>query len=70
MNSLEQLIESKKRFRHRMRELSPTEKIQQLEMLQRRYYSILVEREKNGGRSIPADVKRWSEAQLEIGFEV
>ena len=70
MNSLQRLIESKERFRRRMRELSPTEKIQRLEMLQRRYYSMLIDRERNGGRAIPAEVKRWAEAQREIGFEL
>lgn len=69
MNSLEQLIESKKNFRRRVRAMSPTEKIRQLELLQRRYYSILVDREANGGRPVPPKWLRWAEAQREIGFQ-
>jgi len=70
MNSLKHLIDSKKRFRQHQRDLSPTEKIRQLELLQRRYYSIIADRERNGGRPIPAEVKRWAEAQREIGIEI
>jgi hypothetical protein len=63
MTPLEHLIESKKNFRRRMRELSPTEKIRQLELLQKRVYSILESREQGGGKAIPQDWRRWAEAQ-------
>ena len=69
MNSLEHLIESKKKFRRHVRKMSPTEKIRQLELLQRRYYTLLVDREANGGRCVPAEWQRWAQAQREIGFQ-
>ena len=69
MNSLEQLIESKKNFRRHVRNMSPTEKIRQLELLQRRYYTLLVDRAANGGRAVPAEWERWAQAQREIGFK-
>jgi hypothetical protein len=63
MNYLDQLNENKKNFRRFVRNMSPTEKIRRLEQLQHRYYSLLVAREKNGGRPIPAEWKRWAQAK-------
>lgn len=57
------LKRSKERLRRYVRNLSPTEKIQQLELLQKRYYEIVKERELNGGRKIPEYLQRWREAQ-------
>lgn len=61
--SLVLLIEQKKRFRDHVRSMSPTEKIRQLELLQKRYYELLKIREANGGRPIPDDWQKWAKAQ-------
>ncbi len=53
----------KENFRAFTRNLSPTEKIRQLELLQRRYYELLKVREENGGRKIPEKWRKWSDAQ-------
>ena len=63
---IDDLVRRKKRFRHYMRNLSPTEKIRELESLQRRTYELLRIREMNGGRPIPADWLRWKQAQDEL----
>lgn len=62
-DSIDDLSFRKKAFRERMKNLTPTEKIQQLELLQRRYYTLLAEREKSGGRAVPRNWRRWKEAQ-------
>ena len=69
-NYIQRLNESKAAFRRYVREMSPTEKIRQLELLQRRYYSLLVDREANGGRPLSPEWGRWAGAQREIGFEL
>lgn len=61
--AVEHLRESKRKLRDYTRNLSPTEKIRQLELLQQRYYGLLLARERNGGRPIPENWRRWKEAQ-------
>jgi len=51
--AIEDLKRRKENFRAFTRNLSLTEKILQLELLQRRYYELLKAREENGGRKIP-----------------
>ena len=61
--AIEDLKRRKKNFRAFTRNLSPTEKIRQLELLQRRYYELLKAREENSGRKIPEKWRKWREAQ-------
>jgi hypothetical protein len=61
--STEDLKRRKENFRRFTRNLSPTEKIRQLELLQRRYYELLKAREENGGREIPEKWRKWRAAQ-------
>ena len=61
--AIEDLKRRKGNFRAFSRNLSPTEKIRQLELLQRRYYELLKAREENGGRKIPEKWRKWREAQ-------
>lgn len=61
--AIEDLKRRKENFRRYVRNLSPTEKIQELELLQKRYYEILKERELNGGRKMPENWKKWKDAQ-------
>ncbi len=57
------LERSKKRLRRYILNLSPTEKIQELELLQKRNYEILKELEKSGGRKVPELWQKWRSAQ-------
>ena len=59
----EALKQSKEKLRHYLRNLSPTEKIRQLELLQKRNYEILKELEKSEGRKVPEKWRKWREAQ-------
>ena len=61
---VEDLKRRKDIFRRYTRSLSPTEKIRQLELLQRRHYNLLKSREENGGRKIPKKWQRWHESQI------
>ena len=63
---IEDLKQRKANFRNYVRNLSPTEKIVQLELLQKRYYALLKTREANGGRKVPENWRRWNEAQKTI----
>jgi hypothetical protein len=66
-NFEQEVIEDLKRrkavLRRHLLNLSPTEKIQELENLQRRNYEILKELEKNGGRKVPEIWEKWRSAQ-------
>lgn len=66
MEQIEQLKQSKARLRSYTRGLSPTEKIRQVELLQKRYFALLEAREANGGRPIPEIWRRWKRAQKEL----
>ena len=59
----EDLKQRKTNLRNYLRSLSPTEKIVQLELLQKRYYALLRTREANGGRKVPEKWQKWNEAQ-------
>lgn len=48
-----------------LRSLSPLEKISKLLKLQEQYYQFLEVREKNGGKPIPENWKKWHRARLE-----
>lgn len=61
--AVEDLRRRKENFRRFARNLSPTEKIRQLELLQKRHYELLKARKENGGREIPEKWRRWREAQ-------
>ncbi len=61
--AIEDLKRRKENFRTFTRNLSPTEKIRQLELLQRRYYELLKAREENGGHKIPKKWQKWRDAQ-------
>ncbi len=61
--AIEDLKRRKNNFRVFTRNLSPTEKIRQLELLQWRYYELMKAREENGGRKIPEKWRKWREAQ-------
>lgn len=61
--AVEDLKRRKENFRAFARNLSPTEKIRQLELLQRRYYELLKAREENVGRKIPEKWRKWRDAQ-------
>jgi len=61
--AIEDLKRRKEIFRAFTRNLSPTEKIRQLELLQRRHYELLKAREENGGREIPEKWRKWCDAQ-------
>lgn len=61
-----ELRRRKGNFRNYVRNLSPTEKILELEALQERCYEIMEIREQNGGLPIPDQWKRWRQAQLAI----
>jgi len=61
--AVEDLKRRKENFRAFARNLSPTEKIRQLELLQRRYYELLKAREENGGRKISEKWRKWRDAQ-------
>ena len=61
--AIEDLKRRKDNFRRFTRNLSPTEKIRQLELLQKRYYKLLKAREENGGRKIPEKWRKWRDAQ-------
>jgi hypothetical protein len=61
--AIEDLNRRKKKFRAFTRNMSPTEKIIQLELLQKRYYKLLKASEENGGRKIPEKWQKWRDAQ-------
>lgn len=61
--AIEDLKRRKRNFRAFTRNMSPTEKICQLELLQKRYYELLKAREENGGRKIPEKWQKWRDAQ-------
>ena len=61
--AIEDLNRRKSNFRRFTRNLSPTEKVRQLELLQRRHYELLKAREENGGRKIPEKWRKWRDAQ-------
>jgi hypothetical protein len=61
--SIEDLKKRKKIFRQHLQNLSPTEKIEQLLMLQEHYYQLLSIREQNGGRPIPEKWRKWHRAR-------
>ena len=61
--AIEDLKRRKSNFRRFTCHLSPTEKIRQLELLQKRHYELLKAREENGGCAIPERWKRWREAR-------
>lgn len=65
-NPVIELQRRKEVFRDYVRNLSPTEKILELEALQERSYEIMEIREQNGGLPIPDQWKRWHKAQLAI----
>lgn len=60
---IEDLKRRKDNFRQFNRNLSPTEKILQLELLQKRHYELLKAREENGRRKIPEKWRKWRDAQ-------
>lgn len=66
-NFNQEIIEDLKRrksvLRRHLLNLPLTEKIQQLELLQKRNYAILKELEKNGGRKVPELWEKWRSAQ-------
>ena len=61
--TIEDLKRRKANFRNYVRNLSPTEKIVQLEILQKRSYALMKAREANGGRKVPENWERWNDAQ-------
>lgn len=61
--AIEDLKRRKENLRRFTRNLSPTEKIRQLELLQKRHYELLKTREENGGREIPEKWRKWRNAQ-------
>ena len=60
--AIEDLERRKSSFRSFTRNLSPTEKVRQLELLQKRHYELLKAREENGGREIPEKWRKWGDA--------
>jgi hypothetical protein len=63
---IKDLNRRKKISREYLRSLSPLEKIEKLVQLQEQYYQMLLIREQNGGRPIPARWKKWYRARYEI----
>ena len=59
--SVTMLKEQKGRFRSHLKNLTPLEKIRQLESLRRRYFEILQIQEANGGSPVPSEWRRWNE---------
>jgi len=64
--TITRLREKKRRSRERIRAMSPTDKIRQLELLQARYYELLTIREASQGKAIPADWEKWANAQRDL----
>ena len=60
---IEDLKRRKTALRRHLLNLPLTEKIRELENLQRRNYAILKELEKNGGRKVPELWEKWRDAQ-------
>ncbi len=60
---IEDLDRRKAVMRHYLRSLSPTEKIVQLELLQKRTYSLAESRQQNGKGEIQGKLKIWRKAQ-------
>lgn len=56
----------KANFRNYVRDLSPTQKILELEALQERFYELMKVREENGGLPVPDGWRRWHKAQSTI----
>jgi hypothetical protein len=61
--TINDLKRRKKIFRRFTQSLSPTDKIQQLVVLQEHYYELLEIREAGGGRKIPENWKKWRAAR-------
>ncbi len=61
--AIEDLQLRKENLRRFTRNLLPTEKIRQIELLQKRHYELLKAREENGGRKIPDKWRKWRDAQ-------
>ncbi len=61
--AVEDLKRRKENFRAFTHNLSPTEKIRQLELLQRQHYELLKAREENGERKIPEKWRKRRDAQ-------
>jgi tRNA A22 N-methylase len=62
--SIEDLKRRKKIFRQHLQNLSATEKIEQLLVLQEHYYELLSIREQNGGFPIPEKWRKWYQARF------
>lgn len=60
-------LEQKRTYRDRVRNMSLSDRLRQLEALQEQSYEILRIREANGGSPVPAGWRRWAEAQDDIG---
>lgn len=60
---IEDLNRRKAVMRHYVRNLSPTDKIIQLELLQKRVYHLAESRHKNGKGEIGDKLKTWRKAQ-------
>ena len=58
-----ELRSRKASVRATMRNMTPTQKIIQLEALQERFYELLEIRRQNFGRPIPDEWQRWKRAQ-------
>ncbi|HMO79644.1 MAG TPA: hypothetical protein PKD24_02525 [Pyrinomonadaceae bacterium] len=56
----------KRSLRTYLKDLTPVEKIRQLEEMQERYFEILHVREANGGLPIPPEWVRWHKAQEHV----
>lgn len=66
---LELFLEQKRKYRTHVRNMSLSDRLRQLESLQEQSYEILCVREANGGMSVPAEWRRWAEAQSDMGLK-
>ena len=60
-------LEQKQKYRTHARNMSLSDRLRQLEALQEQSYEILRIREANGGKPVPAEWRRWAEAQSDLG---
>ncbi len=67
---IEDLNKRKQISREYLRSLSPTEKVEKLVQLQEQYYQMLLVREQNGGRPIPARWQKWYRARFESAQKI
>jgi hypothetical protein len=67
--SIRELRRRKRVSRNYVRNMSPTEKILQLEELQERCYELMEIREQNGGLPVPDNWKRWRKAQKDLAIK-